>query len=200
MGVLKYDLTEMESISYTPKELSDFWKIYFSTISVGLNKLFCKYSHENVSVRYLHRDVIKTGKYLESVYENNVIRSFAIKPYHAQGHIFIPDDMCLHFINKLLGGQTNYGLSADHILTKVDVKILENVLDDIMAMTRIELGQRFKGLEFEVIDEDVFSHELCSAKTPGFLSVQQFLYIAGSQSFVFDIAFTNRFLEQYTLI
>ncbi len=199
MGILKLTPGEFQDISYTPKELSDFWKMYFSTLSVNLSKLFYKYTKEPVSVRYLHRDIVKGKDYLDAICDNSVIRPFKINPNTGLGFLFITDDLAAYFINSILGGREE-DLVTGHLLTNTDFKLLENIMDDILVLLYNQLKEDNRNINFEVIDPGKVLFLSNSKEAHQLISVQQFLVVTGRNSFVFDIAFTNRLLESFVLI
>lgn len=209
MGILKLTPEELKDISYSRKELSLFWQSYFSGLSVDFAKLFFKYSRETISVRYLHRDVVNGKEYLEAICDNSVIRPFELTPNHGMGFLFLTDELSNYFINSILGGRIVPSEIQGHFsqpfyprskMTEIDNKLLENILDDMLKLLLNRLKESHREIEFRAIDprEVLF---LKRSESPGpVISVQQFLVVNSTQSFVFDIAFSSRALENFVLL
>ncbi len=198
MGILKLTPHEIQSLSYTPKDLSDFWKRYFSNLSVNLTKLFFKYSHENFSVRYLHRDIVKTHDYLNSIDHQCVLKPFKINNGEGLGFVLLSTDLSNYLINSLLGAVSDeYG--QGHILTTVDQRILNNVLVDMTKVIEMQMINDHKHIVFNEMNTTDFEFLKFANKAHDLISVQQFILVSGQHSYVFDIAFSNKLLENYVL-
>lgn len=200
MGVLKLTPEEFQHIKYIPKELSNFWKCYFAGLSISLNKLFFKYTCDNISVRYLHRDIVKGKDYFEAISGNSVIQPFNISPTGGFGFLFVTDDLANYFLNSILGGVQEESEEVSHLITSTDLKLLDNILDDILVVLLMQMKEKNKGIEFQKIGNEDSSVLTQINAADQIISVQQFLVVTNSNSFVFDIAFTNRVLEEFVLI
>jgi hypothetical protein len=199
MGILKLTPGEFQDITYTPKELTLFWQNYFATLSINFSKLFCKYTREPISVRYLHRDTVKGKQYFDAVFEKSVIKVFQVAPDRGLGFLFLTDDLTNYFLNSILGSSDmNYGRSS--LVTNTSYKLLENILDDMLALLHREFKKSHRGVLFEEIELDKIPFLSHSNEAQQMISVQQFLVVSGSYSFVFDIAFTNSLLETSVLL
>ena len=186
---------ETETLNYIPKELTDFWRQYFSTLSIDLTKLFYKYTHENTMVRYMHRDIVKSDEYIQAVYDYSVIRSFKINPA-GRGYLLFSEQMCSYLLNMMLGGQEDTTPLNQRLLSKVDKLLLDNILNDIMAVISKHFINSGFSIEPEAYDSNVYLLPYGKER----ISVQQFMIVTGSQSFVFDIAFNHKTLESMVLL
>lgn len=189
----------LTDIKYTPKELSDHWRRYFSTLSIDLNKLFMKYTYSQVSVRFLHREVFIFSEYLKHTSQNSVMLPFKINPAHEMGFIYIPGEFSEFLINALLGGKDGVPDNV-HYLTSFDEKIISNAMSDMAWLVEKHLVQTQKELKLElepVLNINDLKSTLIVEST---VSVQQFLIMTGESTYVFDLAFSNKFLESFVLL
>jgi hypothetical protein len=198
MGILKLTPQEIQSLNHTPKDLSDLWKRYFSNLSVNLTKLFFKYSHESFSVRYLHRDVIKVYDYLNSLDHQCVLKPFKINNGEGLGFVLLSTDLSNYLINSLLGSDSDH-YGQGHILTSVDQKLLNNVLVDMTKIIEMQMINDHKHIVFNNMGTTDLEFLKFTHKGHELISVQQFLLVSGQHSYVFDIAFSNKLLENYVL-
>ncbi len=199
MGVYKLKLQDFQNLQKPVQDLSEFWKGYFAGVAINLNHLFFKYTHQNVSVKYLHRDVIKGKDYLATMGQNSVIRTFKVEPHQGTGLFYLNNDLCNHLIDCLLGGGEKHA-TKEHVSTSVDQKILDHVLQDMLVVLQKQLTMDGRVLELKAaktIDLNLFA---MSAAAEQIISVQQFVVLSGNSSYVFDITFTNRVLEEFLLI
>lgn len=199
MGIIKLTPGEFHDKTYTPKELTLFWQNYFAMLSINFSKLFCKYTRESISVRYLHRDTVEARQYFDAVFEKSVIRAFEVSPGQGVGFFFLTDDLSNYFINSILGGDAE-NFNSSHLVTRTDFKLLENILDDMVALLHRELRKSHRDILFLEIDQNKIPFLSHSNEAHRMMSVQQFLVVCGSYSFVFDIAFTNSLLEASVLL
>ncbi len=192
MGALKL---QTEQLNYIPKELSDFWRQYFSSLSVDLSKLFYKYTHLNTMVKYMHRDIVKSDEYVQAVYEYSVMRSFKINP-SGRGYLLFSEQMCSYLLNMMLGGKADNTPLSQRLLSHVDKNLLDNILNDILTV----ISKHFESSGFSIEPEANHSNVFLLPYGKEMISVQQFMIVTGSHSFVFDIAFSYNTLESMVLL
>ncbi|MAX66341.1 MAG: hypothetical protein QF441_05705 [Bacteriovoracaceae bacterium] len=200
MGAIKLTPIQIQELHQTPKDLSDYWKNYFSSWSLNLSKIISRYGVEHAALRYLNRDVVNSAKYLSSIEHDVVIQPFRVGSNGDIGFILLSQDFANHLVDSLLGGKT-YKSSQRvlHFTTKTDRKVLENILADMVIVLGNQLQQNNHHFNFEImeVDElDVISLQLLPQEL---ISVQQFLFLGDERSFVFDIIFNKQFIESYVL-
>ncbi len=199
MGVHKLSAQDLVNYQKAPRDLSDFWKNYFANLSITISKLLFKYTRENISVRYLHRNVINASAYFATTTPNSVIKPFKITPHDAIGFFYLTNDLCNHLIDSLLGGGEN-NPTENHIITNTDQRILETILKDLTVILEKQMQEDGREISFQDIDPKNVSLFTNSTAAQQDISVQQFVVFSGGRTFVFDIAFTNRILEEYLLL
>ena len=201
MGAQKLNLEEIQHLSYIPKELAQFWQAYFANLSVSLSKLFYKYSKENATVRYMHRDIVDAKTYFEAVGESSLIKSFALS-HNADdmGFLLFSEELCYFLMSSILGGSKSENYEFDRRkMGLIDPKLLETVLDDILIVLKKEMSLNYKNLFFHVLSNNTDKDLFLYLKKYKIMSIQQFMCIIGNQSFVFDIAFTDKAIERIAL-
>lgn len=201
MGAQKLDLEEIQYLSYIPKELAQFWQAYFSNLSVSLGKLFYKYTKEIATVRYMHRDLVDAETYFEAVGESSLIKSFALSQNaNDMGFLLFSEELCYYLMNSILGGCKSKNYEFDRRkMGLIDPLLLETVLDDILIVLKKEMALNYKNLFFHVLSKNTDKDLILYLKKYKIMSIQQFMCIIGNQSFVFDIAFTDKAIERIAL-
>jgi len=199
MGVLKLKPNDFEKLRQIPNDLSEFWKGYFAHVAIDLNRLFFKYTQEPMTIKYLHRDVIRAKDYFATISEFSVIKPFNISPMKGIGFFYFTNDLCNYFIDCLLGG-SDKNQTQSRPITSTDQKVLEHILNDIMITLQKQMEAENRVIDFESVDPKDVSLFTNSQAAEQYISVQQFLVVNGHRTFVFDIAFSNRILEEFLLI
>ena len=196
----KFKAIKLDEIKYNPTELSQFWRQYFAQLSLEFGRLFDRYCQQNVSVRYLHRDVLMLNEYLKTTSRSAVIHPFKVKPTGEIGFIYLTGDLCNALIHYYLGGRAQSEKDNIHYLSSFDEKLLSHTLNDMVRLIERNLFSEKEQIKLESFS--TFHLDLMEAgiQSKSLLSVQQFLISTGQNTHVIDIAFSNRFLEGRALI
>jgi len=179
---------------YKPKELSTLWKMYFSNISISMAKLFFKNTREHISVRYKQRNVVMSREYLDKLNPNSITFAFKINPINGTGIIFFSDDLANYLVNSFLGG-LNSKVELNRELSSTDAKLLNNTLGDIYGLLLSQMKEDRIEVEFENIQPNLLNFVSNSSAANEMISVQQFVVEVANNSFLLDIAFSNRLIE-----
>lgn len=190
----------LDEIEYTPKELSQYWRSYFAQFSVDVSRLFMKSTMQNSSVRFLHRDVFLLKDYLKQISQNSLIQPFRIKPHNEIGFVYLTGELCNHLIHFQLGGSEQKENSNVHYLTNFDEKLLSHSLTNLVALVETHLRSRDSSVLLEMLEPIHLNMMEVSFKGNDLISAQQFLLMTGSNTHVFDLGFSNKFLESFVLI
>lgn len=189
----------LDEIKYSPVELSEFWRRYFAELSIDFGRLFSRNTTQNITARYLHRDVIMLNEYMKSTSRSAIMQPFRINPENEIGFIYLTGDLCNALIHYMLGGSPNKDESV-HYLTQFDEKLLGNILSEVTLLLERHLKKYNGQLSFEPLDPIHLNLMEVGIDGERLLSVQQFLLVTGQNTFVMDIAFSNKFLEGQVLI
>ena len=130
----KFKAIKLEEIKYNPTELSQFWRQYFSELSLDLSRLFGRYAQKNISVRYLHRDVLLLNEYMTTTARSAVIHPFKVIPTGEIGFIYLSGELCNSLIHYYLGGQAERESENIHYLSHFDEKLLSCTLKDMVCL------------------------------------------------------------------
>lgn len=169
-------LIELNDTSFNKGEFSQIWREYFSGLSIELSRVLEPYFEQEVTVRYLHRDVLFLEEYLRTTSQGPIFHPFKIVPSQDIGFLY---------------------LSGDEL-------ILLNTLDDMTRLVERHLSKQETKRENRVRLEGLPIGQLkmmeigFQAKT--MLSIQQFLVVIGKNTHILDLAFSHRFLEGRALI
>jgi flagellar motor switch protein FliM len=199
MGIQKLSPDEFANFSPQHKELSSFWKSYFSSLSAKLNKLFFKHMREQVSVRFVHRDIVKVQDYIDHMAEDSIVHAFKMYPQHELGFLHLSQDLSNYMLNTMLGG-TGVQSSVNHSNTPTDLLLLGNFLTEMMDVLLAQFKVEGRIMEFEVVEEETALIHVNSQHVDKLISIQQFSITTPNQTFVFDIAFSNKVLDSFSLI
>ena len=195
----KRQAVKLSELQYTPKELSQFWRRYFSKFSIDVTRLLTKYTLQNLTVRFLHRDVFLMREYMQHTSSNSIIQPFKITPHQEIGFFYVTGELVNQIMHLMLGGSDQQQQKV-HYLTKFDEKLMVNCLNDLILLAENHLRERDK--EIQLIQMDPVDLSLLQVGFEGehLISTQQFLVMSGSQTHVFDLCFSNKFLESFVLI
>lgn len=196
MGIRKLTPQQLAELRSRPK-LTTFWEGYFSDITVELNRLFFSIFRESVSVKPVSLNLIDSNEYFENS-QHTVTQFFKIHPHKNYGFYNLPYETIDLLLSHLLGGNLVSG--TKRTLSKVDqsiIHILSNKLADVLQAPMIKDNRKLK-FEFLDINEDILKHNLTSNNQ--YICVQQYVIQLQGEYYYFDLAFTNQFLNQFSLI
>jgi flagellar motor switch protein FliM len=199
MGIRKISARSLANLDNSKKELSIFWNTYFSSLSASLTKLFFKHTQEQVSVRFVHRDIVKVKDYFDHLNEVSVVHSFRIQPHNEIGFLHLNDDLSNWMINTVLGGSDSQ-LDLSHQITETDLALLDSFLTEMMDTLLKQFQDENRQVDFDVIDEDLHLLKISQLHAEQLISIQQFSLSTPSHTFVFDIAFSSRVLDSFSLV
>lgn len=200
MGIWKLKPHDWTSLKQPPKELTHFWKTYFSNLSIDFSKYYFRLTRDYVRVQMTHRQTLRAKDYFQDLCENEVIRPFLILPHGELGFLHIPNDMANYLIDKLLGANIQKNCTNYHELTTTDISLLEKVVIDKIKLVHSQFLDDSRGISIELIDENDVLLSANTLSSEQLISVQYFTYQVGDKSFVFTFALANRLLEQFILI
>lgn len=190
---------KLDEIKYNPVELSEFWRRYFAELSVDFGRLFSRNTAQNITARYLHRDVLLLNEYMKTTSRSAIMQPFKIFPENETGFIYLTGELCNALIHYMLGGQSSNDDTV-HYLSQFDEKLLGNILSEVSLLIERHLKKYNNQLRFETLDPVDLSLMEIGIDRERLLSVQQFLLVTGQNTYVMDIAFSNKFLEGQVLI
>lgn len=196
MGVWKINPNDISSIKRTPKELSLFWRTYFSSISIEFSKLYFKYYRQNIPVQMVSRDIVRAKDYFNDLKSNSIIKPFQILPHGELGFIHFPDELANDLINRSLGGQSQ-AVPHQHEMTATDLSILEHQIQDMLQVLQSQFLDDNRQIAIELIDDQDVLLYANSLQSEQLISLQQFSVQLGTQAYIFTIGIANRLLEQF---
>ena len=202
MAIYKLNAQGLQEVQYAPKELSEFWKLYFANISIRLNKLFFKYTRENITFRFVQRDIVTLKDYFKDIDQDAIIQPFSIKPYNDLGFMFMPQKLTNYLIENMLGGlaSSEEATPIYRSTTDVDRKLVENIMDEVLTVMLMQFKEDHREVSFVKEDPGQVLFYSSSLDHNKLISIQQFMVMTPSNTFVFDIAFANRVLEHFVLL
>ncbi|MAZ49604.1 MAG: hypothetical protein CME65_13670 [Halobacteriovoraceae bacterium] len=169
-------LIELNNTSFNKGEFSQIWREYFSDLSLELSRVLEPYFNEDVTVRYLHRNVLFLEEYLHTTSKGSIFHPFKIIPSQDIGFLFLSGDE-LNLV-RALDDMTR--LVERHLSKK------ETRQADKLRLESLPIGQ-LKVMEI-------------GFQAQAMLSIQQFLVVIGKETHILDLAFSHRFLEGRALI
>ena len=196
MAVVKLAPQQLASLRARSK-LNPFWESYFHDITVELNRLFFEIFREQISVKAVNLELIDVEGYLKNS-RHSVTQFFKIYPHNTFGFYQLPFETIDLLLTQLLGGKMVSDIKRD--LTNVDQGIIDIVSLKLGNVLEKPLVRDNRELRFQFIDlnEDILMHSLKSSKQ--YICVQQYVIHLKSDYYYFDLAFTNNFLNQFSLI
>jgi flagellar motor switch protein FliM len=199
MGIRKLSAHELANLAPQHKELSAFWKSYFSSLSANLTKLFFQHIREHVNVQFVHRDVVKVNDYFDHMDGDSIVHTFKIYPQGELGFLHLNEDLSNYILNSMLGGGA-VETKVHHVNTSTDLVLLGNFLTGMMEVLLTQFKVENRVVEFEVIEEDAALIQVNSLHIDKLMSIQQFSIMTPTNTFVFDIAFSSRVLDSFLLV
>lgn len=192
----------LAEIPFHSNELSQFWRQYFSHLSLSFSSLLSQTCGQNITVRYLHRDIMPLEDYLKTAGKSSLIKCFRTNPGNEIGFLYLTGELCNSLIHFTLGGRISNDLDNVHFLTQFDEKLLTHIVSDMMKLIEKHLSTSDMDLPIELNAIDPVKLSLMEAGLEGkkIISIQQFLIATGQNTHVIDLAFSHRFLEGRVLI
>jgi hypothetical protein len=196
MAVVKLTPEQLAGLRTRPK-LNKFWEGYFQEITVELNKLMFSLFRKHTLVKPVNLEIVKITDYL-SHQENSIIQFFKIYPHNSIGFYALPYETVDLLMNQLLGGRVVTSTKRD--ITRVDESVIQVVTSRLAKVLEEPLVRGNRKLSFEFINLD---HRLVGGNYNGsgdYICVQQYVIQIENQYFYFDLAFTNNFLNRFSLV
>lgn len=196
MAVVKLTPQQLANLRTRPK-LNPFWESYFHDITVELNRLFFEIFRENISVKAVNLVLVDVGDYLENS-RHSVTQFFKVYPHNTFGFYQLPFETIDLLLTQMLGGKIVSTSKRD--LTNVDQSIIDIVSTKLGNVLEKPLIRDNREMKFQFLDlnEDILMHSLKKMKQ--FICVQQYVIQLKDDYYYFDLAFTNNFLNQFSLI
>lgn len=200
MEIRKLSPNQLANLTPSKKELSAFWKSYFSSLSSSLTKLFFHHLREQVNIRFVHRDVVTVADYFEHLNDHSVLHAFKIYPHNEFGFLHLSSELCDEMVGQMLGGASNTDSTNPRELTKTDLHLLNQFLTHMMDVLLRQFSHDDRTVDFEVIDDENTLMKISSIHAQKLISIQQFSITTPQKTFVFDVAFSSKILDSFSLI
>lgn len=196
MGVWKIKGHDWSTIKNSSKELSSFWKSYFSNISIAFGKLYFDYTETYTGVHLVSRQIVRARDYFENMQDDEIVHPFAIIPHGELGFIHIPTDMG-NFLIQLIHGE---GKKSNGDISAADMRLIEDLILRKVEVLRSQFLGGGESINIQLVEKDDVLLFANSFHSEQLVSLQLFSFQAHDKTFVFTIGMANRMLEQFVII
>ena len=132
----------------------------------------------------------------------SLVQFFKIHPHSQFGFYSIPYKTFELFLTSLLGG--NFSSQEDpindHELTSLDQNLISILIQKLVLILEKPLKDGLRNIDIELMDinnAEIFKNTNIHNQN---ICVQEYIIQVEEEVFYFDLVFTSKFLEQFTLL
>jgi flagellar motor switch protein FliM len=196
--VKKLTPQELVGLKRTPRELSTFWRSYFEKITLELNKQFFGLLKENLSVRYVHRDIIRVEDYLEDLNGSNQL--YTVLPQGSIGMLHFPTELVNYLLHHSMGGIEKYDFQGSRELGALDQQMINHIMEKVVTVLSVPFEREARDMQISLIDQSANDLVIQGIAPDEYMSIQQFSITVHSNTFYFELVLSNQLLESFTLL
>ncbi len=200
MGIYKLNPEDFANLKVIPRELSAFWKTYFAKFSVNMSRYLFRYLKENVSVKFINREVLSLKDYLGQQQSLNSVHPFHIYPHNEIGLINFSPKLINYLVHSALGGTNKYPLDKREEVSEVDVALVANIISGVMDILTNQFAEENREIVFELDDDSAVEFFQAGVDSNRLVSVQQFIFQVGAYVYDFDVVISNSVLDRFSIV